>query len=85
MEKKEVCPICAKAILPIGEAGRGRFCSLRCRQIDLGKWLDGAYRMPVSDADNDSEGPAESGVDRTDGAGGDGDDGGNGDGGGDAA
>ncbi len=73
MEKKEICPICKKEIGAMGEAGRGRFCSVRCRQVDLGKWLEGGYRVPVSDADNDSEG------------GGGGSEGGGDDGGGDAA
>ena len=22
------------------------FCSARCRKIDLGRWLDGKYRIP---------------------------------------
>jgi hypothetical protein len=31
------------------------FCSARCRSADLGKWLDGAYRIsaPVSEEDLD--------------------------------
>ena len=31
------------------------FCSERCRLADLGKWLDGAYRIgaPVSEEDLD--------------------------------
>ena len=31
------------------------FCSQRCRSADLGKWLDGAYRIsaPVSEEDLD--------------------------------
>jgi len=31
------------------------FCSERCRLADLGKWLDGAYRVgaPVSEEDLD--------------------------------
>lgn len=38
------------------------FCSDRCRTIDLGRWLDGAYQISVKpnpgeedDADNGSE------------------------------
>jgi endogenous inhibitor of DNA gyrase (YacG/DUF329 family) len=31
------------------------FCSERCRSADLGKWLDGAYRIgaPISEEDLD--------------------------------
>jgi endogenous inhibitor of DNA gyrase (YacG/DUF329 family) len=25
------------------------FCSERCRLIDIGKWADGDYRIPLSD------------------------------------
>ena len=33
----------------------GPFCSERCRLADLGKWLDGSYRIgaPVSEEDLD--------------------------------
>jgi len=27
------------------------FCSERCKLIDLGRWLDGKYQIPVKDAD----------------------------------
>ena len=40
-----------------GEAARQRrpFCSERCRLADLGKWLDGGYRIgaPISEEDLD--------------------------------
>jgi uncharacterized protein len=44
------CPICKSAV----REGRPQnpsapFCSARCRTIDLGRWLDGAYRIPVRD------------------------------------
>jgi uncharacterized protein len=37
------CPICKKP-LPADRVP-GPFCSARCRQIDLGRWLDGDYRI----------------------------------------
>lgn len=43
------CPICSKTFevdqtaLPPGFP----FCSERCRLIDLGRWIDGAYSVPV--------------------------------------
>jgi uncharacterized protein len=50
------CPICGRPA-----EGRERnkafpFCSPRCRQVDLGKWLNEEYRVPVTDAsDEDGE------------------------------
>ena len=32
------------------------FCSARCKQIDLGRWLGGAYRIPAEDQDGLSGG-----------------------------
>ena len=33
------------------------FCSKRCQDLDLGRWLRGAYRIPTEEAP--AEGPAE--------------------------
>lgn len=38
------CPICGK---PVDPAARP-FCSKRCAQVDLGRWLGEAYRIPVA-------------------------------------
>jgi endogenous inhibitor of DNA gyrase (YacG/DUF329 family) len=36
------CPVCGKPADP-----RFRpFCSARCRQVDLGRWLAGGYAIP---------------------------------------
>ncbi len=36
------CPLCGRPAVP-----RYRpFCSARCAEIDLGRWLSGAYRIP---------------------------------------
>ena len=41
------CPICGKAfeIERIDDSGFP-FCSERCKLIDLGRWIDGAYAIP---------------------------------------
>jgi uncharacterized protein len=39
------CPICQK---PTAAEYRP-FCSRRCADIDLGRWLTESYRIPVSD------------------------------------
>lgn len=43
--KAAKCPICAKPI----EEGYKPFCSKRCADIDLGKWLDGGYTIPTQE------------------------------------
>ena len=39
------CPICGK---PVTRAHRP-FCSARCRDIDLGRWLRGVYRVETDE------------------------------------
>jgi endogenous inhibitor of DNA gyrase (YacG/DUF329 family) len=53
---KRKCPTCGRQFAD-SEAVRGYrpFCSARCRAADLGKWLDGGYRIeaPISEEDLD--------------------------------
>ncbi|MCA0302392.1 MAG: DNA gyrase inhibitor YacG [Proteobacteria bacterium] len=52
------CPTCGKAV---AEAYRP-FCSKRCADIDLGRWLKEGYRIPTDegpiDDENGSRGPS---------------------------
>ena len=49
------CPICGKP-----EAGRYRpFCSARCQEVDLGRWLKGGYRVPTEERPEGSIGEPE--------------------------
>jgi uncharacterized protein len=41
------CPICNRAAAQRGDNPALPFCSMRCKQIDLGKWLNEDYRVPV--------------------------------------
>jgi uncharacterized protein len=43
------CPICGK---PAAEPFKP-FCSPRCRDVDLNRWLSGSYVIPASDNDNE--------------------------------
>jgi hypothetical protein len=43
---RHVCPICARDALPRGDNPAFPFCSPACKLVDLGRWLDGAYRIP---------------------------------------
>lgn len=52
------CPICGQ---PADAAGIRPFCSARCRDEDLRRWLVGAYRIPgpaIGD-DDDEDGDQE--------------------------
>jgi hypothetical protein len=43
------CPVCKSRVADTSQnEAHFPFCSQRCRLIDLGKWLDGEYRIPVS-------------------------------------
>ena len=46
------CPICQRA----AHAKFRPFCSRRCADVDLGRWLTGAYVIPAP-ADEDNEEP----------------------------
>jgi endogenous inhibitor of DNA gyrase (YacG/DUF329 family) len=46
------CPVCGK---PATEASRP-FCSERCRDVDLNRWLSGSYAIPGrEDEDEDAD------------------------------
>jgi endogenous inhibitor of DNA gyrase (YacG/DUF329 family) len=46
------CPICGK---PATEASRP-FCSERCRDVDLNRWLSNSYAIPAAkDDDEDAD------------------------------
>ena len=42
------CPICDKETITEFRP----FCSKRCGDLDLGKWLDGVYAIPSTDPDD---------------------------------
>ena len=41
------CPICRKPADPTYRP----FCSRRCADVDLGRWLTGSYAIPARDDD----------------------------------
>ena len=47
-ERGVTCPTCRARVPWAGNAHRP-FCSLTCRLIDLGVWLDERYRIPDRD------------------------------------
>ena len=49
--QKAACPLCQQP----AEALHRPFCSRRCAQLDLGKWLTGSYAIPSHEAMEDSD------------------------------
>jgi len=47
------CPICAKPTLPAHKP----FCSKRCADIDLHRWLAGVYAVPTNEGPDDEAEP----------------------------
>ena len=45
------CPVCGKDVA----RSYRPFCSKRCADIDLGRWLKEGYRVETDDAPNDEE------------------------------
>ena len=43
------CPICRKPTHPDYRP----FCSRRCADVDLGRWLNGAYAIATDESDDD--------------------------------
>ncbi len=55
------CPICQRQAQPRESNGAFPFCTPRCKTIDLGKWLDEAYRLPAEDESQSDESSKENG------------------------
>ena len=54
-EKRTIrCPTCGKTVAYDGTYFP--FCCQRCKLVDLGRWLDGAYRVPGEEAASSIDG-----------------------------
>ena len=51
-----ICPTCRAKIDP-AKSPPLPFCSDRCRQIDLGRWLGEQYSVPIPRSDDEDESP----------------------------
>ena len=51
------CPICGKSfeVATPADLPSFPFCSDRCRLVDLGRWIDGAYAVPGPEVPADTE------------------------------
>ena len=62
-----LCPICKKPVpdpAPTEPRGDYPFCSERCKLIDLGRWLEGKYQIPLDTDDEDESRPGDEAEDR---------------------
>ena len=50
-QRRANCPICGKAVV----AEFRPFCSRRCADIDLNRWLSGVYTVPVTEDEEEDE------------------------------
>ncbi len=48
------CPVCGRAV----DAKYKPFCSRRCSDVDLARWLNGSYAIPVTEEEDDSSSDA---------------------------
>jgi uncharacterized protein len=55
------CPICGKPVV----ASFRPFCSRRCADVDLNRWLSGVYAVPVTADEEEDERREESGDEGT--------------------
>ena len=49
--KRKPCSMCGKPSDPKLHP----FCSNRCREVDLNRWLDGHYAIPAVEQDDEAE------------------------------
>jgi endogenous inhibitor of DNA gyrase (YacG/DUF329 family) len=47
------CPICGKPVIPETRP----FCSRRCQQVDLHRWLSGSYVIPGAREEDEDDAP----------------------------
>ncbi|WP_022721076.1 DNA gyrase inhibitor YacG [Rhodopseudomonas sp. B29] len=49
--REKRCPVCGKPAV----AESRPFCSERCREVDLNRWLSGSYAIPGRPADDEED------------------------------
>lgn len=52
-KRPPACPICGRP----AERAYYPFCTPRCQEVDLGRWLTGVYRIPGPEAELDEDRP----------------------------
>ena len=63
MTSGRLCPICNRPVPEAEDARRFRpFCSKRCADVDLGRWLKGGYAIPATETEDESEAEPDQGL-----------------------
>ena len=68
MAERKTCPVCGKSVCGKSVCGKSvcgkrastqhaPFCSAHCANVDLGRWLTGAYRLPGEATEDSSDDP----------------------------
>jgi hypothetical protein len=56
MTQTRLCPICRHPLQEDAEHARYRpFCSKRCADVDLGRWLKNQYAIPAVEAETEED------------------------------
>jgi endogenous inhibitor of DNA gyrase (YacG/DUF329 family) len=50
-QRQNACPICGKPVVTEFRP----FCSRRCADVDLHRWLSGVYAVPVTEDEEEDE------------------------------
>lgn len=53
LRPRRPCPICGKP----SQRATHPFCSSRCAQVDLNRWLGGQYAIPAVESEDDGKTP----------------------------
>lgn len=55
LRPRRPCPECGRP----SERATYPFCSTRCKEVDLNRWLSGSYAIPVTEEDENVDGGEE--------------------------
>lgn len=55
MTGRRTCPVCEKAV-GLADTPHSPFCSARCKNVDLNRWLSGGYVIAGNASGDESEG-----------------------------
>lgn len=48
MSSRATCPVCDKPADDLDDNESFPFCSTRCKRVDLGRWFDEDYTVPMT-------------------------------------
>ena len=48
MSSQPTCPVCDDPVEGLDDNDAFPFCSTRCKRVDLGRWFDESYTIPMT-------------------------------------